>query len=108
LKQQNEVKALHELLSDRDNFVSIGLVIDPNEIMDDLKVYVQNNGYDWYYSVAPVEVAREISQLNGNQYLNPPPTPIFIIDKLGDVHKLPFGIKSAQSLYDTVMPFLNQ
>ena len=56
----------------------------------------------------PVEVAREISHLYGDQYLNPPSTLIFIVDRLGEVHTLPFGIKSADNLYNPVMSFLNQ
>ena len=108
LKQQKQVKALHELLGERDDFVSLGLDIDPNESLQDLQGYVERNGFDWLYAVAPVEVAREIAQLYGDQFLNPPSTPIFIIDRHGDVHPLPFGIKSAEQLKDAIDPFLSE
>lgn len=107
LKQQTEVKALHQLIGENDDFVSVGLDIDPNENLDDLNGYVLNNGFDWLYAVAPVEVAREIGQLYGSQFLNPPSTPMFIIDRNGEVHPLPFGIKSADQLYQELLPFLN-
>jgi len=108
LKQQNEVKALHELLSAEDRFVSIGLDIDINEEAEDLKAYTDNNQFDWLYVIAPVEVAREISMLYGAQFLNPPSTPILVIDKSGEVHLMNFGIKSADDLYDFVTPLLSQ
>lgn len=108
LKQQRQVKALHELLGERDDFVSIGLDIDPNEYLGDLQAYVASNGFDWLYAIAPSEVTREIGQLYGPNFLNPPSTPILIIDRQGEVHPLPFGIKSAQELYDALQPFLNE
>jgi hypothetical protein len=108
LKQQKEVKALHELLSGEDRFVSIGLDIDINEKAEDLKAYTDNNQFDWLYVIAPVEVAREISLLYGAQFLNPPSTPILVIDKSGDVTLMNFGIKSADELYDFVTPLLSQ
>lgn len=108
LRQQKEVKALHELLGERDDFVSLGLDIDPNERPEDLKAYLEKNGFDWHYAVAPVEVAREIGQLYGDQFLNPPSTPMFIIDRHGEVHPLPFGIKSAADLQAALDPFLSE
>jgi thiol-disulfide isomerase/thioredoxin len=108
MQQQGQVKALHDKLGARDDFVSIGLDIDPNEKQDALKKYVQNNGFDWLYSVPPAEVSREISDLYGAQFLNPPSTPILIIDRHGEAHPLQFGIKSADDLFQAVEPYLNE
>jgi hypothetical protein len=108
LRQQKEVKVLHERLSGEESFLSIGLDIDINEEAQDLKTYTENNQFDWVYAIAPVEVAREISELYGAQFLNPPSTPILVIDMNGEVHLMPFGIKTADELYDFVVPFLNQ
>ncbi|MCJ7695308.1 MAG: redoxin domain-containing protein [Anaerolineaceae bacterium] len=105
-KQQIQVRALHELLGERTDFVSLGLDIDTNENAADLKNYIDNNGFDWNYAVASAEIAREISSLYGAQFLNPPSTPILIIDRLGQVHPMPFGIKSANDLYSFIEPFL--
>ena len=107
LKQQNEVKRLHGLIGESEDFRSLGLDIDPNETLPDLQSYVERNGFDWTYAVSPVEVSREIDQLYGTQFLNPPSTPMFIIDKSGEVHLLPFGIKSAEELQAALEPFLN-
>jgi hypothetical protein len=106
-KQQGEVVVLHELLGERDDFISLGIDIDPNENAEALKGYIDKNGFSWRYTVAPIEVAREIGQLYGNQFLNPPSTPMLIIDRHGEVHTLPFGIKSADSLLDALQPFLD-
>ena len=106
-KQQGEVQRLHDLLEERDDFVSLGIDIDPNENAEALQAYINNHGFDWLYTVAPSEVSREIGQLYGDQYLNPPSTPMLIIDREGKVHLLPFGIKSAESLLESLQPFLD-
>lgn len=106
LKQQEQVVALHGLLGQRDDFISLGLDIDPNENQDALKVYIEDRGFDWQYAIASAEVAREIGQLYGDQFLNPPSTPMLIIDRDGQVHPLPFGIKDAGSLFEALQPYL--
>lgn len=107
-KQQEQVKLLHELLGMNEDLVSIGLDIDTNENATDLKTYVENNGFDWIYAVASEEVTREIANLYGAQFLNPPSTPILIIDRKGQVHLMPFGIKSAEQLKNFIEPFLSE
>lgn len=108
-KQQMEVKALAEaLMLDMDSdLVLVGLDIDLNENADDLRSYTDANGFDWIYAIAPLEVAREIGNLYGDQFLNPPSTPILVIDRTGQVHLTPFGIKSADDLLRFIEPFLN-
>jgi thiol-disulfide isomerase/thioredoxin len=107
LAQQKQVKALHEQLGMRDDLVSVGIDIDLNENISDLKAYTAKNGFDWIYTVATADVAREIGNLYGQQFLNPPSAPMFIIDRHGEVHPLPFGVKSADDLQKALEPFLN-
>lgn len=106
LRQQVQVKELHEKLSAQDQFVSVGLDIDVNEQAQDLKAYTDTHGFDWLYAIAPAEVALEISELYGAQFLNPSSTPILVIDANGEVHLTPFGVKSADELYDFISPLL--
>jgi peptidoglycan/xylan/chitin deacetylase (PgdA/CDA1 family) len=106
LRQQKEVKALHETLGEQEGLVTVVLDIDPNEDSDNLRDYAAKHGFDWTYAVAPREVAREIGQLYGDQYLNPPSTPMLIIDQHGEVHLLPFGRKTAEELQQALEPFL--
>jgi thiol-disulfide isomerase/thioredoxin len=105
MRQQGEVVKLHEQLGKREDFVSVGLDVDPNERPEDLTKYVAKNGFDWYYAIAPAEVAREIAQLYGDQFLNPTATPMLIIDRQGEAHPLPFGIKSADELQKALEPY---
>jgi len=107
-KQQGEVKALREKLGMLDDFVTIGLDIDPNENAADLKNYVASNGFDWLFAVPPADVSREIAKLYGDQFLNPPSAPILIIDRKGVAHPLPFGIKSADDLFKAVDQYLKE
>ncbi|OGO80672.1 MAG: hypothetical protein A3K41_01120 [Chloroflexi bacterium RIFOXYD12_FULL_57_15] len=107
-RQQGQVVALHALLGARDDFASLGLDIDSNENATALKIYVESNGFDWLYAVAPAEVSREIASLYGDQFLNPPSTPMLVIDRHGVAHPLPFGIKSAEELLNFIQPFLDE
>lgn len=108
LKQQEQVKALQTSLDQRDDFVSIGLDIDPNEDLVSLKSYVENNGFDWLYAVSNADVSSELSSLYGDQFINPPSTPIVIIDRHGEAHLMPFGLKSADELLKFIQPFLDE
>ena len=107
-RQQEQINALHGLLADRDDFVSLSIDIDPNENADVLNAYVNKTGFDWHYAVAPADVSSEIAALYGDQFLNPPSTPILIIDRKGMGHPLPFGIKSADELLKFIQPFLDE
>jgi len=73
-----------------------------------MKAYILNNGFNWHYAVAPEHVSREIGNLYGSQFLNPPSTPMLIIDSHGEVHTLPFGIKDADTLLEALQPFLDE
>lgn len=105
-KQQEQVKLLNEQLGMPADFVTVALDVAPNEDAASLKSYAESNGFDWNYAIAPVEVSREIGNLYGDNFINPPSTPILIIDRKGEVHPLPFGIKSAEDLMKAVEPFL--
>ncbi len=108
LTQQEQVKSLHETLGHREDFVSIGLDIDPNEDLDQLKFFVESQGFDWYYAISPADVSRDLSSLYGPQFLNPPSTPIVVIDRHGVAHPMPFGIKNAEELLQFIQPFLDE
>jgi peroxiredoxin len=108
LSQGKEVKALHEQLGERSDFQSVGIDVDINENLAGLKDYTAKNGFDWTYTVANADVARELGERYGQQFLNPPSAPMFIIDRHGEVHPLPFGVKSAADLQKALEPFLNE
>lgn len=107
-QQQTQVKALHASLGQRDDLVSMGMDIDPNEDAPKLKSFTEKNGFDWIYVISPANVSRDLAALYGNQFLNPPSTPMLIIDRHGEVHPLPFGIKSADDLMTALQPYLDE
>lgn len=104
--QENEVIKLHQMLGSPEDLVSISLDVDLHEDEASLKQYAERLGYEWVFAVAPLEVARAIGNLYSAQYLNPPASPMLIIDKNGEVYGLPFGLKSAESLKNTIEPYL--
>ncbi len=107
-QQQKQVVALHATLGERQDFLSVGLDIDPNEGPETLKSFVDQNGFTWKYAVSTDDLSRQLASLYGDQFLNPPSTPMLIIDRHGGVHPLPFGIKSAEKLQQALQPFLDE
>ena len=107
LFQANEVRKMHELLDNPDDVVSISLDVDVNEDGASLKDYREEYGFDWTFAIAPREVARALGNLYSAQYLNPPLSPMLLIDRNGEVHQLEYGQKKAESLQKSLEPFLN-
>ena len=105
--QADEVRNLHKLLGNPDDLVSVSLDVDVNEDAASLKEYAEEYGFDWYFAVAPLEVARALGNLYSAQYLNPPISPMLVIDRNGQVHMLEFGKKSAEMLQKSIEPYLN-
>jgi thiol-disulfide isomerase/thioredoxin len=101
-RQQEEMQAVYETLGMPDDVVLVSLDIDPNEDAAFLEEYASSTGFAWPFAVAPTETAREIADLYGSQFLNPPSAPMLIVDPQGEVHLLPFGVKSAADLQEQV------
>jgi hypothetical protein len=106
--QQKQIQSLHGLLGSNADFASVSLDIDPNETPNILKKYTDaNTGFNWIYTIAPADLARTIGRTYGDQFLNPPSTPVLIIDRHGIAHPLPFGLKSAEDLMQAIQPYLD-
>ena len=107
-RQAKEIQTVHEMLGERDDFVSVTLDVDPNETEEMLKAYTDQNGFGWNYAVSPHEVNRALGNLYSAQYLNPPVSPLLIIDQQGRVYGLPFGtVKKATNLKPTLETYFN-
>lgn len=104
--QGNEVRNLHKLLGNPEDLVSVSLDVDLNEDSAALKEYASQFGFDWHFAVAPLEVARALGNLYTAQYLNPPLSPMLMIDRQGQVHHLEYGLKDAEKLQKFIQPFL--
>ncbi|RPI94032.1 MAG: TlpA family protein disulfide reductase [Chloroflexi bacterium] len=106
--QAHEVRKLHSQLSNPDDLISVSLDVDVNEDAASLKEYSEGYGFDWHFAVAQLEVARALGNLYTAQYLNPPLSPMMIIDRAGNVHHLDYGLKEAETLQEIIEPFLDQ
>ena len=106
LIQAGDVRKLHELLGDRGDFVSLSLDVDVNEDQASLKEYTEQYGFEWQFAVAPKGVARALGNLYSAEYLNPPLSPMLIIDRNGEVHHLKYGRKTSEYLLEVVEPYL--
>lgn len=105
--QANEVRNLHALLGNPEDLISISLDVDVNEDSQALGKYASEYGFDWHFATAPLLVARALGNLYSAQYLNPPLSPMLIIDRQGNVHQLEYGLKEAETLQQIVEPFLS-
>jgi cytochrome oxidase Cu insertion factor (SCO1/SenC/PrrC family) len=106
IMQGGEVRKLHELLGNPDDLISVSLDVDLHEDEASLKEYTQEFGFDWHFVVAPLELQRDIGNLYTAQYLNPPLSPMMIIDRDGNVHHLDYGLKEAETLKEKIEPYL--
>jgi len=106
-KQQQQVLELHKLVDNNPDLVTIVLDVDPNENADQLKKYAESNQFTWIYAIASTELSKNLADLYGTQFINPPATPMLVIDRKGTVTVLPLGtIKSAGDLQKAVEPLL--
>jgi thiol-disulfide isomerase/thioredoxin len=95
--QQHEVQAaLARLPADRVVYVVVD--VDPNEDAASLAEYRVDNGFDGRYAIAGTDLARALAGDFGDQFLNPPSTPMLIVGTDGTVTQTEFGHKSADEL----------
>jgi thiol-disulfide isomerase/thioredoxin len=95
-QQRDAEKALARLPADR--VVYVVLDVDPNERADSLAAYRADNGFTGRYAIAGKDVARALAGEFGDQFLNPPSTPMLIISADGTVTRTEFGHKSVDDL----------
>jgi thiol-disulfide isomerase/thioredoxin len=106
--QAGQVQKLHRALGNPEDLISVTLDVDSNEDEAMLKKYVDEWGLDWHFAVAPLLVERALGNLYSAQYLNPPLSPMLIIDRKGNVHQLEYGIKDVETLQKIVEPYLTK
>jgi cytochrome oxidase Cu insertion factor (SCO1/SenC/PrrC family) len=104
--QQLETRKLRTLLGDPKDLILVSLDVDSHEDEASLKKYTEEFGFDWRFGVASLEVDRALGNLYSAEYLNPPLDPMLLIDRNGNTYNLPYGIKSAETLQQTLEPYL--
>jgi hypothetical protein len=94
--QQHEVVRAHET----GEFASVSLDVDLSELPADLAAYADQEGFDWYFAMADLDLYRSLQDRFGVAVTNPPSTPLIIIGVDGSVRPLEFGqgTRSAEEL----------
>jgi thiol-disulfide isomerase/thioredoxin len=106
--QATQVDQLHEALGNPEDLISVSLDVDSHEDEATLKEYASSYRFDWHFAVAPLLVQRALGNLYSVEYLNPPLSPMLIIDREGNVHQLDYGIKDVETLKKIVEPYLSK
>ena len=97
LAQQVDVQtALARLPSDR--VVYVVLDVDPNEDAASLAAYRERHGFQGQYAIVNKDVARALAAEFGDQFLNPPSTPMLVVGTDGTVTRTDFGHKSPDTI----------
>jgi len=96
-RQQRAVKDYHE----ESGITSVSLDVDPNEDEQKIRKHIQQNGFDWRYSISPPEMSKMLADKYGNVMLNPPSAPMVLVCEEG-TRKLPTGVKPASKLKEEV------
>ena len=78
--------------------VYVVLDVDPNEDGKSLAAYRIQNGFEGRYAVAGKDVARALAAEFGDQFLNPPSTPMLVVGTDGTVTLTAFGPKSPDEI----------
>jgi thiol-disulfide isomerase/thioredoxin len=106
LIQATQVEKLHVALGNPEDLISVTMDVDSHEDEAVLKEYASTYGFNWHFVVAPLLVQRALGNLYSAEYLNPPLSPMLVIDRDGNVHQLDYGIKDAETLQEIVGPYL--
>jgi thiol-disulfide isomerase/thioredoxin len=106
--QATQVSKFHETLGNPEDLITVSLDVDVNEDAASLKEYASSYRFDWHFAIAPLGVARALGNLYSAEYLNPPLSPMLIIDRDGNVHQLEYGIKTVEALQKAVEPYLTK
>jgi cytochrome oxidase Cu insertion factor (SCO1/SenC/PrrC family) len=104
--QENEVRDMTKALGNPDGIVVVSLDVDSNEDKASLKEYADYFDFGSRMAVSPLEVSRALGNLYSAEYLNPPLDPMLIIDRQGAVYGLPYGLKTANQLKNTLAQYL--
>jgi thiol-disulfide isomerase/thioredoxin len=106
LVQQAYIHKMYAQLGRPEDLILISLDVDAKEDEVSLRKFTEEYGFDWRFAVSPLMVSRALGNLYSVQYLNPPLDPMMIIDRQGNVHHLPYGIKDPDTLQKALEPFL--
>jgi hypothetical protein len=80
------------------DFQPVGIDVDPSERAEDLRAYVEREGFDWPFAMADAGVADTLRDRLGQAFMFPPNTPMVLLMPDGEVRPLEFGGYSVDEL----------
>lgn len=95
-RQQRVTKNLEEEVGN--SIVSISIDTDPNEDEARVQKHIDDNGFNWYYVVAPIEFTRSLIDQFGIDIVNAPSAPMVLICDGQKARQLGSGVKSVETL----------
>ncbi|OVE74910.1 hypothetical protein BVX95_00840 [archaeon D22] len=99
-RQQKILKEFHEEVGD--SVVSIALDTDPNEDESKVLEHIESNGFDWYYSVSPIQLTQDLIDMYGFRIVNAPSVPMILVCEDGSERLLDTGIKTIEELKEEI------
>lgn len=88
--------------------VMVSIDGDVNEDAALLRRYAAQLGFNWRFAVASRELMSSLAQTLGNEYLNPPSDPMFVVSARGVAHRVPSGRRAAADLRALAERFRNE
>lgn len=96
-RQQKEIKELHGKI----NFTSVSLNVDTNEDQEKIRKHIQENSFDWRYSVSPARLTQSLINEFDSSVAQPPSAPVIILCDNKST-KLENGVKTASKLENEI------
>jgi hypothetical protein len=92
-------KQLRGIAAGMDAVAVVSLNVDPNEDAEKVRKHAEENGFGWYYAVAPTDVTKSLTDAFGSTVLNAPSAPVIVVCPDGSATVLEGrGVKSTTTI----------
>jgi len=107
-KESLQMKALNDFYGEHSDLVTISLGWDMKEDDSVLKSYSKQFNFNWRFAIVPLPIFRDLGNTYGALYLDPTLSPMFAVDRYGNVQKINLGYKTVDDLKQIIDPLISQ
>lgn len=100
-EQQRRVKEMTKR-GEGEDIVHVSIDTDPNEDVAAVKRHIEDNGFDWYYAISPIELTNALKDEFGLGVINAPSVPMILICEDQTTRYLKSGLKTGEELLQEV------
>jgi cytochrome oxidase Cu insertion factor (SCO1/SenC/PrrC family) len=104
LQQQKTLESLN--MQNQNGLVVVTLDVDPKDNAGVLANFARQNNYHWVFGNSTDTINQGLNKLYNSQSINPTALQTLVIDRMGDVHALPNGMKSSSELSQDLASYL--